>query len=160
MSWLTGAPTTLADLVVLRPGLAEDHVAIETALWELTHPSPVTLELCRLRIAGLVGAASETARRTPAAAAAGLTEDRIRRLAAWPTDPQTTAEEHIALTLAEQLLMDAHGVAEADVERGREVLGDAGLVGLMVALAIFEGSARAAAILDASPGGSDGAPDG
>lgn len=151
MSWVTGVPLTLAQLVELRPGLSADHQRMQAALWTLQQPSPVTLELCRLRIAHLVGAASEVARRTPEAVAAGLTEARIAALSAWPTDQGCTEEERASLALAEQVAMDAHGVTEDDVHRGRTALGDEGLVALMIGLAVFEGTARAAAILGAAP---------
>lgn len=151
MSWVTGRPTTLADLVAVRPGLRSDWETMEAALWELQIPSPVTLELCRLRVAYLVGAPSELARRTPAARARGLAEERIERLPAWTTDPETSDEERASLAYAEQFTIDPHGLDDDDITGVRDVLGDDGLVALTVAVAVFEGTARAAAILDAAP---------
>lgn len=151
MSWLTGRAATMPELVALRPGLVDDWAALEAPLWELERPSPVTLELCRLRIAQLVGAEAELARRTPAAVAAGLDEDRVAHLPSWTADPAATPEERAALAVAEQVLIDPHGLDDATFETARDVLGDDGLIAVAVAVAIFEGAARAAAILGAAP---------
>ena len=63
-----------------------DHGAVHaelTAAWEAAWDAvdPVLLELCRLRVAMLLGCAEELAARTPAAVAAGLDEDTIAVLA-------------------------------------------------------------------------------
>ncbi len=151
MSWVTGgAPAGFDELVALRPGLAADLAAFDALLWSgEAVPAPL-LELARLRIAQLVGCDAELAARTPAAQRAGLDESRVARLAQWPTDPATTPAEHACLALAEQVVIDPHGVTGELVDAVRAALGDAGAAALAIGLAVFEGRARAAVVLGAA----------
>ena len=88
-SWLPSvAPSgRLVDVMALRPDLMEQWAALESEVWQVVELPPVVLELCRLRMASLLGAGAELRRRTPAAVAAGLSETVVEGLASWPSAP-------------------------------------------------------------------------
>lgn len=120
-----------------RPELAAEHRRLAEVLWS-GPVSPVTLELCRLRMATLLRCAPALEERTPAATAAGLDEERIARLPAWPSDPGFSAEERTCIAFAEQYVIDHHGVSDADVAALVEALGPDGVVAFTTALVVWE----------------------
>jgi alkylhydroperoxidase family enzyme len=77
---------------------------------------PVLLELARLRIAMLLGDGVEGARRSPAAAAAGLDEAKIAELALWPSSPRFSEAERACLALTEQFVGDVSNVTQGDID--------------------------------------------
>lgn len=108
---------------------------------------PVVLELCRLRCAQLLGCRSELVMRSPAAVDAGLTEADVAALTQWPTSDRFTDAQRACLALAEQFVLDPHGVTPAQRAAVAEHFGEAGLVALVEALAIFDGFTRFRTIL-------------
>jgi alkylhydroperoxidase family enzyme len=98
--------------------LARDPIEHYAALHQLIDDSvdPVIVELCRLRVATLVGAHALTGLRRTKAIDAGLTEEKIAALPSWPTSPLFSAAERACLALAEQFCMGAFTVSDADVE--------------------------------------------
>ena len=152
MSWvLGGGQHSFADLMALRPNLAADVAAFSDLLWHAPGTDPVTLELCRLRVAQLHGARSALAERRPEAKAAGLSEDRIARLADYGSDPAFSARERACLELSELFVMDPSAIDDATFVAVREALGEQGTVALLEALAVFDGFSRAQVMLDAVP---------
>ena len=137
VTWLDVPGGTRADVLSLRPELAAEHRALLDTLWSGV-VSPVTLELCRLRMAMLLRCEPALAERSPAAAAAGLTEARIATLAAWPTDPSFSDEERACLAFAEQYVIDHHGVTDEQVTGLVDLLGADGVVTFTTALAVWE----------------------
>lgn len=119
-------------------GALSDVVA---AAWDET--DPVLLELCRLRMATLLGSPAELARRTSRARTAGLAEAKVAQLAAWPTSPRFTARERACLTLAEQFVIDANGVTDENVADVLDHLGPAGCYAFVQALSVVETLQRA-----------------
>ena len=65
----------------------------------------------------------------------------------WPTDPRFTPTDRAALAVAEQFVIDCHGVTDAQVAGLRDALGDQRTVGFLIALALFDGFSRAATVL-------------
>jgi AhpD family alkylhydroperoxidase len=108
---------------------------------------PVVLELCRLRVAQLLGCTPELATRTPEAVAAGLSEEQVEQLAAWPSAPCFDAPQRAALAFAEQFVIDPHGIAGPirDELRAHFALPD--VVALTEALALFDGFQRLQLVL-------------
>jgi AhpD family alkylhydroperoxidase len=141
VSWL-GTPPRLDAVFGLRPELFEAWRAFRGAFWERRLVDPVILELCRLRVAALHGCRAELAARTPAAREAGVDEARIAALGDWATDPRFGPGERACLRFAEQFVLDAHGVTDADAAAVTAALGDAGAVALVEALALFDGFCR------------------
>ena len=111
------------------------------AAWEET--DPVVLELARLRIATLLGANGELARRTAAARDAGLTEAKIDALPSWPSSPLFDARERACVALTEQFVMDANGVTDEQVADVTEHLGAEGCYAFVQAVSVLETFQRA-----------------
>lgn len=152
MSWITGGhAATFTQLIGLRGNLADDLRAFDEELWRGHGVDPVTLELCRLRIAMLHRCAAALGRRTPQALAAGFDESLVARMAAWERDAAFTARQRACLALAEQFVLDPSGIDDTLFAPVRDALGEAGAVTLLEALAVFDGFTRFERLLQAAP---------
>ncbi len=129
-----------SDVLALRPELAADHEALLDSIWD--HLDPVLLELCRIRMAKLLGAQAAQTERSARAVAAGLTEDLVALLPAWPEDPAFTDAHRAALAFTEQLVIDHHGVTDAHVAALESALGRDGVVVLTTALGVWDNQHR------------------
>ncbi len=157
MTWLEGidvgtrgAGATVADALALRPELAGLFDEYLSQIAAPTTVRPVLADLCRLRIAQLLGDTAEFARRDPAATEAGLTERMIADLARYPTSPLFTPHERTCLNYAEQYVIDVHSITDADAAAVKQGMTDAEFVGFTVALGMFEGTTRFRLILGVS----------
>ena len=101
------------------------------------------LELARLRIATLLGANGDLARRTAVARDAGVTEAKIDALPSWPSSPLFDARERACLALTEQFAMDASGVTDEQVADVTEHLGADGCYAFVQAVSVLETFQRA-----------------
>lgn len=131
----------------LRPDLAEPFRAFYAVFWRDRLVDPVVLELCRLRVARLLGCDSEFAVRYRPAVDAGLDEDLVARLAQWPHDPGFDEAQRAALAFAEQFVIDPHGIRGAIRDAVREHFTLPEVVALTEALALFDGFMRFRTIL-------------
>ncbi|HEY8154747.1 MAG TPA: carboxymuconolactone decarboxylase family protein [Myxococcota bacterium] len=153
MSWLP-LPATAAGrdpferVFALRPNLFEAWRDFAALFWSRRLVDPVVLELCRLRVAQLLEARHPQSVRTPEALAAGLSESRIAGLASWWTRDDFSPTERACLRFAEQFVLDAKGISDADAAAVVGALGDAGTVAFVEALAIFDGFSRFCCSLD------------
>src|SRR5262249_61041404 len=80
VTWLpaTGpGDSCFARVFALRPNLYEDYCTFAAKFWAERPVSPVLLELCRLRVAALLGCERELRLRRPDAIAEGLDGDKI-----------------------------------------------------------------------------------
>lgn len=127
-------------MLALRPELAAEHDRLLEAIWQRS--DPVLLELCRLRMAKLMGAAAAQGERSEPAVAAGLTEDLVDRLPAWPTDPGFDEVQRAALAFTEQFTIDHHGVTDDHVADLTAALGAEGVVVLTTALGVWDNQHR------------------
>ena len=96
------------------------------AAWDAV--DPVLLELCRLRVAMLLGCEAELQVRTPAAAAAGLDEATIAELSRWPTSDRFGSRERACLAFCEQFVIDVATLDDALAAAVADELGADGLV--------------------------------
>lgn len=146
MTWLAslGPDATLSTVAALRPGLQPRLGELLTRLWNSDAVSPRILELCRLRVAAILGCETEQRSRTPGA---GVDEATIADLPDWPTSGRFTAADRACIAYAEQFAMDAHGVEDDQVAEVRARVGDEGAVALTMGLALFEGLARVQQVL-------------
>lgn len=128
------------DVLALRPELAAEHDRLLDVIWD--QADPVLLELCRLRMAKLMGADAALAERSSPAVTAGLTEDLVDRLPAWPTDPDFTDAHRVALAFTEQLVIDHHGITDDHVDALAAHLGPDGVVVLTTALGVWDNQHR------------------
>jgi alkylhydroperoxidase family enzyme len=132
----------LAGLATGVPELA----ALYAELWD-AGVDAVTLELCRLRMASLIGSTADLAAREPRAVAAGLTEDVVDALPSWPSSERFTDAQRAALGFAEQYVIDAHGFTDDDMTRMHDNFTDPQLAALTTACATFDALARARTVL-------------
>lgn len=148
MTWLpntTRGGTGFERVFGLRPELHDDFNAFAGLLW--TRLDPVLLELCRLRIAQILGCESEQRRRSAPAQAAGLAEEKVAALEEWRTSDRFSAVERASLLLAERFVLNPRGASDADVAAVTVHLSPAQTVALVEALAVFDGFTRFRAIL-------------
>src|SRR4029077_3845549 len=124
--------------------------------WDKALVDPVLLELCRLRIAQMNGSTYCQSVRTPQARSAGLGEDRIARVGVWWESEGFSEVERAALTLAEQFVVDAKGITDAQMSAVVAALGDAGSVALIEAFALCDGFSRFCAVLGIEPASAGG----
>lgn len=152
MTWLpeeADGDTPLDRVLGLRPDLAAPYREFIAIFWRDRLVDPVVLDLCRLRVAQLLGCAAELAVRTPEAVAAGLTEEQAQRLAEWPTADCFTDAQRAALAFAEQFVLDPHGIAGAIRDELHAHFPLSVVVALTEALALFDGFQRLQLVLGA-----------
>jgi alkylhydroperoxidase family enzyme len=142
-------PTDWNELAALARESVEQLVALHQVIDD--NVDPVIVELCRLRIAGLIGARAHLSLRRPRAAAAGLTEAKIAALAHWPESPLFSASERACLALAEQFCMGAYTVTEADVAAVLEHLSADECYALVNGVWVMEAVARMTVVMGVDP---------
>ncbi len=150
-SWLPDtAPgaTPLERVFGLRPDLYDPFRDFYSLFWTRGLLDPVVLELCRLRVAQLVGNESEQRVRYRPALDAGLDEDQVAALRSWPHAAAFTDAQRAALSFAEQFVIDPHGIDNELRDQVADHFTVPGLVALCEVLALFEGFCRFRTILD------------
>ena len=121
MGWLNSE--SFASVFGLRPQLFADYRAFEEAVWRDGQLGPRLLELCRARVAQILGDGT-------AEDVAALTEC-----------------ERACLRLTDKFVLDPHGVGDADAAAVAKHLSPAAMVALIEALALFDGFTRFRLIL-------------
>lgn len=145
MTWIptpADGPNEFSRVFAARPELFSAWRDFASLLWKPGRVDPVLLELCRLRIAGMLDARFPLAARTREARDAGLDETRIAALGGWWKSPLFSDVERACLRFAEQFALDPKEISDADAAAVVAALGDAGMVAFVEALAIFDGFAR------------------
>jgi alkylhydroperoxidase family enzyme len=128
------------------------YAAYVDEVWSAPDLPAGTLELCRLRMAQLLGAVAEMGWRL--GSVPPTFESKVARLSLWPTDPSFSALDRACLAFAEQFLMDVQALDDATCEAVSTRVGDAGLTTLAIGVGLAEGLIRAAVVLGAaSPDG-------
>jgi hypothetical protein len=151
-TWLTDAPDAgLGSVLAARPDLAERYGVLAAGLWA-SGVDPGLLELCRIRLAQVVGDGAGAALRSPEAAGA-LDETLVAHLDAWWSHEGFDAVPRAALGITEQFAVDVHGVSDERFAELAGHLGPAGAVGLSFALALFDGQSRLRLAFAAVPAG-------
>jgi hypothetical protein len=122
------------------------------ALWSQSRvPSPV-LELCRLRLAQMHGAAHELEVEHPATRiGAGRRESVL--CGRFAGDGQFSRGEVAALSLAEVYAQDPAAITDDMADDVKAIYGDAGLVVLIEALGFIDGRIRMARLMNALAAG-------
>ena len=144
MTWLPEQAVgegELARVFGLRENLFAAWRDFVSLLWQRRVASPVILQLALLRVRQLHGL-SPGEQRMSEAFDAGWDERRVAELARWWQSARFGDAERACLRLAEQFVLDAKGIRDDDVAPLRAALGDAGVVGYALALAIFDGFTR------------------
>jgi alkylhydroperoxidase family enzyme len=136
-----GVARRRAAVLGVRPELAAAHERLFATIWA-GPVSPVTLELCRLRMATLLASEAALSERSPAAMEAGLTEERIGRLSQWPSDPSFSAEERVCIGFVEQFVIDHGQISDDDVRELTDLLTAEGVVTFTTALIAWDNQHR------------------
>ena len=145
MTWLpelADGDTGLDRVFGLRPDLYDAFRAFYAVFWTRELLDPIVLELCRLRVAQLLGCVVEQQVRYAPARDAGLTESQIAALPRWPDDTRFSEAQRAALAFAEQFVLDPHGVDDELRDTVIDHFEIAGLTALCEALALFDGFSR------------------
>jgi alkylhydroperoxidase family enzyme len=145
MTWLSeqaDGDDPLGRVFGLSPVVYEQYRELVDHVWQPGLISPVLLELCRLRMAQLIGCDFELAHRTPQAAAAGLSDEKVAALRQWPTSPLFDAGERACLSFAESYVIDAHSVTDEQCAELQRHLTPSEVAVLTTALAVFDATAR------------------
>jgi hypothetical protein len=122
--------TALQRVVELRPEYAAALREVEAAVWGQDLVESRVLELCRRRIAQLLGVDD-----APVSA-----------------DAEAMARDGICLAFAEQLVIDSQGVTDEQAEELISAIGDAGFLVLTYACGFFETTLRAELLLSEGAG--------
>jgi alkylhydroperoxidase family enzyme len=161
MTWLPEtAPgaTPLDQCFGLRPAAYERFRELYGGLWDPTVIDPRILELCRLRIATVLGSESERAIRFADGVDAGVTESDVTELPRWPSSAAFTDAERAGIAFAEQYVMDPHELTDAHFESLHEHFDDAAIATLALAVAMFDALTRFRVALGVEPIGAEPTP--
>ena len=121
----------------------EQLAAAHTAAWSATPAR--SLELCRLRIAMMLGCAEELRART---SVTGVDDALVAALPAWPHDKCFDATDRARLAFAEQWVLDVASLDDATAAAVRDQLGDDGLQSFAYALLVVEQRIRLRLVWD------------
>jgi len=144
MSWLPERAEGASEFeraFRLRENLYEAWAELAALSWTKRLAPPVILQLLQLRVRQLHSVPLGTHRMSEAVDE-GWDETRVAELAAWWKSARFDETERACLRLAEQFVLDSKGIGEAEVAPVRGALGDATVVALVEALAIFDGFTR------------------
>lgn len=154
MTWIqptSGGTTAFEQVLGLRPELLADFRRFHALLFTEGRIDPVLLELCRLRIATLLGCESESRVRYEPARRAGLTESKIAALPRWPEAAEFRPVERACLAFAEAFVLDAHSIDDDLAAAVTAHLSPAEMVAFTEALAVFDGFTRFRLVLELAP---------
>lgn len=138
---------TLSAALVAGGAMARDFNAVWEQLWRQDHLPPRLLELCRLRLAQLLGAGAELD------ALRGLEQDPGRtaalRSGSYHRSACFDAPEQVVLEFAEIYAQDPGALTDELADGVKRHFGEAGLVCLIEALGFIEGRIRLALMFTA-----------
>jgi alkylhydroperoxidase family enzyme len=154
MSWLPGVasgPGGFERAFALRPELRDAWLDFARLFWERDLlPIPV-LELCRLRIGAMHGAALPDLCAAMGEARAALDPRKAAEVDGWWRSDAFDPTERACLRFAEQFVLDPKGISDEDAAALTRALGEAGTVAFVELLAILDGFSRFARILEVEP---------
>ncbi len=153
MTWLaetTDGPTPLNEVFGLLPVADERFAELYAGLWS-SGCDPMVLELCRLRIATVLGCAAELAVRYRAAIDAGLTDELVAALPRWYDDELLAGAPRAAVSFAEQYVIDPHGLTDDHFIELKQWFDEPALATLPLAAAMFDALTRFRLALDVGP---------
>lgn len=152
MTWLPGVPdgpATFERVFALRPNLHEAWRDFATRFWE-DEPVPTPLlELCRLRLGRLHGAELPDLCAAMRSARAARRPAQVAAIDRWWESGAFDATEQACLRFAEQFALDPKQITDPDAAAVVAVLGDAGTVAFVEALAVLDGFSRFARLFEA-----------
>lgn len=133
--------------MALRPELDSLRLTLLDRLWDERLVEPIALELCRLRIAMLLGDDEAFAVRTPHAVMAGLDEGQIAALTDWAADARFTGAQRAALGAAELFVIDVRALDANQPGGLTEFFSSDEQYALLIGFAMFDGFGRMRRVL-------------
>jgi len=133
---LPPAPTELDQVWGTRPGFYA--VFMEDYNRSIARIDAPLLELCRLRMATLLGSEFELGLRYEAAAAAGLTEAKIDALGGYVKSPLFTERERQCIAFTELFVIQSSSIGDDDVTRVQAVLDAEEFIYFVKALSVMD----------------------
>jgi len=130
---LTSTASVIAHVLTERPDVAKHLAGAHDAAWAAVDRR--VLELCRLRIAMLLGCDAEGAMRTPGT---GVDEGTVVELTAWTSSPQFDERDRACLAFCEHFVIDVASLDDGLADEVRRLLGPNGLVDLTSAILVIE----------------------
>jgi len=150
MTWLTATAAGASEfdrVFGLRPNLYDDYRDFISLFWSLRPIDPVILELCRLRIAQLLGGDAPPHFERRSGGGNQLLPERIAALEEWRTAGVFSERERACLAFAEKFVLNPHGVTDEDAAAVATHLSDKEMIAFTEALAVFDGFTRFRIIL-------------
>jgi alkylhydroperoxidase family enzyme len=127
--------STVDELFAPLPKAHEHYRALDEKIWD-GRLDPALLEVCRVRIAMLHRCAPQlTLRRADLG-------DKRAAIAQWPTSPLFNETERAVLRFAEQYVIDAQGVSDADAALVTTVLSGPQVADFTIAIGAFDAICR------------------
>jgi alkylhydroperoxidase family enzyme len=155
VNWLgveASGATSFERVLGLHPDARDAVREFYSLFWVEHMVDPALLELVRLRVAQLYRCRAELAVRYESA---GDIEPKVAELTRWPASPVFSDLERACLWVAEQFVLDAHGITDADTAAISDVLGSRGLVAVMNAIALFDYLDRIRTVFEIMPEADD-----
>lgn len=126
-----------AEAVEGLPEIGRHFAALYQSFWTLESLPAETLELCRLRLAQLLG--SDVAWHHQEVALAPRLRDELSR---WPDNALFSPAQKACLELTEMHAIDARSITDAQAEAVKSYFGEVGFVALVQALGVFDAMIR------------------
>lgn len=133
----SGHKGNYAEAVEGLPEIGRHFAALYRSFWSLESLPAETLELCRLRLAQLLG--SDIAWQHQEVALAPKLRDE---LSDWPDNALFSPAQKACLELTEMHAIDARSITDAQADAVKSHFGEVGFVALVQALGVFDAMIR------------------
>jgi alkylhydroperoxidase family enzyme len=147
---LAAGPTELDRVYGLRDRYY--RLLIEDYNRSIERVHPVLVELCRLRMATLLGSKLDLSLRYKPAIDASLTEEKVRELPRYGKSPLFTERERVCIEFAEQFALQSSAITDEDVARVQSVLDPEEFIYFVKALSVMDQLQRGCSAFAIEPG--------
>ncbi|EUA35709.1 carboxymuconolactone decarboxylase family protein [Mycobacterium xenopi 4042] len=131
----------------LRPQLADMVERMIKGAYQQSILPVEERELARMRIAQLNDCVACSGFRAPSVLEAGVAAELYENVADYPTYPGYTPRQRLAIEYAERFATDHASIADAFMDRMRELFTDAEILDLTLCVAVFLGLGRTLTVL-------------
>ena len=143
-------PTELDRVYGLRAAYYE--LFMQDYIRSVMRIDPVLIEICRLRMATLIGSRLDLSLRSKPALAAGLTEEKIQALSSFSQSPLFSQRERACLDFAEQFVIQSSSIGDAEVGQVQAALDPETFIYFVKALSVMDQFQRGCAAFGIEPG--------
>lgn len=142
-------PTELDQSWGRRPRFYEEFMADHAR--SIERVDPLVLELCRLRMASVIGSRFSLALRYQPALDAGLTEDKIAQLSLYADSPTFSPLERRCIEFAELFAIQSSAIGDGDVAALQDAMGTEAMIYFLKALSVMDQVQRSSVAFDLAP---------